>query len=465
MLFSSITFLYYFLPAVLTVYFLVPNAWKNGVILGASLLFYAWGEPRYVVLMVFSILLFYFCGLGIGASSGKRGKRGWLLVSVAVSLAVLGLFKYADFFIDTVHAATGVSIPSLRLALPVGISFYTFQCLSYTVDVYRGKAAVQKNLITFGAYVALFPQLIAGPIVRYVDVEKELRERRHSLDSFQNGLTRFLVGLSKKVLLADNLAVLVSLFRDAGDPSVVFYWMYALAFFLQIYFDFSGYSCMAIGLGEMLGFHFPENFRYPYLSRSITEFWRRWHISLGSWFRDYVYIPLGGNRVRTSRWILNVLTVWMLTGLWHGAGWNFVLWGLLYALFLILEKKTGFLKRLPALVQHAYVILVVMLGFVLFNARDLSQAVCDFTCLFGFGGIPFVTEETLYYLKSYTVLFLLGIFGATPAAKEVWRKLETGRRTASLAAWLKPAGLLLLLMLSTAYLVDGSFSPFLYFRF
>ena len=465
MLFSSIPFLYYFLPAVIAVYFLSPAFLKNGVLLLASLLFYGWGEPKYVFLMCFSILLFYFCGLGMNACNTNRGKKVYLALSVAVSLTILGIFKYADFFIGNINAVTGLSLPFLRLALPVGVSFYTFQCLSYTIDLYRGKAEVQKNLITFGAYVALFPQLIAGPIVRYVDIEREFKERKHSLDQFLHGLSRFLAGLAKKVLIADNLAVLIALFRDSGDPSVLFYWMYALAFFLQIYFDFSGYSCMAIGLGEMFGFHFPENFNYPYLSRSVTEFWRRWHISLGSWFRDYVYIPLGGNRVKPSRWIFNVLTVWMLTGLWHGAGWNFVLWGLLYAFFLILEKKTGFLEKLPDFLKHTYVILVVMLGFVLFNAADFKGAITDFSGLLGLGDLPFVTGETLYYLKSYGVLFLIAILGATPVPKNLWKSFEDGKKTGLFGAVLKPVGMLLLLLVTTAYLVDGSFSPFLYFRF
>ena len=331
MLFSSISFLYYFLPGVLLVYFLVPRWGKNAVLLLASLIFYGWGEPKLLGLMVFTILLFYGCGLAIGAARRQRQKKLWLTVSVAISLLLLGLFKYADFFIGSFNAATGLSVPLLKLALPVGISFYTFQCLSYTIDVYRGNVAPQRNVVSFGAYVALFPQLIAGPIVRYVDVARELENRTHSWENLRLGLRRFLVGLGKKVLLADNFALLAKLFRESGEPSVLFYWMYAVAFTLNIYFDFSGYSDMAIGLGRMLGFHFIENFNYPYLSKSVAEFWRRWHMSLGSWFRDYVYIPLGGNRVKPTRWVFNILVVWMLTGLWHGAAWNFVLWGLLFA--------------------------------------------------------------------------------------------------------------------------------------
>jgi len=465
MLFSSIPFLFYFLPAVLIVYFLVPRRWKNAVLLLFSLAFYAWGEPRYVILMVFSIGLFFGCGWAIGRCREKKWKKFWLTVSAVLSLALLGIFKYADFFIGSFNSATGLSIPLLRLALPIGISFYTFQCLSYTIDVYRGTAQVQKNIISFGAYVALFPQLIAGPIVRYVDVARELDSRTHSWEDAFLGTRRFLVGLAKKVLIADNFALLMKLFRESSQPSVLFYWMYAIAFMLNIYFDFSGYSDMAIGLGRVFGFRFIENFNYPYLSRSVGEFWRRWHMSLGSWFRDYVYIPLGGNRVGKGRWVFNTFVVWMLTGLWHGAAWNFVLWGLLYAVFLLLEKFVPALLKLPDLLRRGYVLLVVLLGFVLFNAVDLAQAGQDFAGLFGFGGVPLVSGETLYYLRSYGVLFVVGIVGATPLVKSFANRLSAGERTSKIAAVLEPVALVLLLLICAAYLVDGSFSPFLYFRF
>ena len=328
MVFSSIPFLYYFLPAVMAVYFLVPDRLKNTVLLLSSLVFYGWGEPRLLALMLFTIVLFYGCGLAMEQSEKKKF---WLTVSVVISLALLGLFKYADFFIASINTATGLSLPLLRLALPVGISFYTFQCLSYTIDVYRGRVPAQRNILSFGAYVALFPQLIAGPIVRYTDIARELESREHSWETFSLGLRRFLVGLGKKVILADNFALLLRIFRESSEPSVLFYWMYAIGFTLNIYFDFSGYSDMAIGLGRIFGFHFLENFDYPYLSKSVTEFWRRWHISLGSWFRDYVYIPLGGSRCSRGKWVRNILIVWLLTGAWHGAAWNIVLWGLLYA--------------------------------------------------------------------------------------------------------------------------------------
>ena len=465
MLFSSIPFLFYFLPIVMLLYFLVPFKLKNAVLLLASLVFYAWGEPKYVVLMVFSILLFFFCGLAIGKARRKKWQKIWLTVSVVCSLALLGVFKYADFFIDSFNAATGLSLPLLRLALPIGISFYTFQCLSYTIDVYRGTAAVQKNVISFGTYVSLFPQLIAGPIVRYVDVARELETRTHSWENMALGLRRFLVGLAKKILIANTLGELTNLFRASGEKSVLFYWIYAIAFALHIYFDFSGYSDMAIGLGRVFGFHFIENFNYPYLSRSVAEFWRRWHMSLGSWFRDYVYIPLGGNRVSRGRWVFNTLVVWMLTGLWHGAAWNFVLWGLLYAVFLMIEKWVPAIGKLPVVLRRIYVLLVVVLGFVLFNAADMNQAASDIAGMFGFGGVPLVSTETLYYLRSYGVVLILALIGSTPVVRDLAKRLASGARTARLTAVLEPVVLAVLLLLCTGYLVDGSFNPFLYFRF
>ena len=459
MVFSSIPFLYYFLPAVLAVYFLTPRKGKNAVLLLASLIFYGWGELRLLPLMAFTILLCYVCGLGIERS--RKRKKRWLLASIVISVGLLGVFKYADFFIGSLNTVTGLKIPLLHLALPVGISFYTFQCLSYTIDVYRGSVPAQKNLINFGAYVALFPQLIAGPIVRYADIARELEHREHSWDNAAAGLRRFLVGLGKKVILADNFALLIRLFRQSGEKSVLFYWMYAVAFTLNIYFDFSGYSDMAIGLGRVLGFHFVENFNYPYLSGSVTEFWRRWHISLGSWFRDYVYIPMGGSRVSRWRWVLNILTVWMLTGLWHGAAWNFVLWGLLFAALLLAEKWIPVLQRLPGVLRHGYVLLAVVLSFVLFNADSLAQAGQDFAGLFGFGSLSLTSAETLYYLKSYAVLFVLGILGSTPVVKNAARRIDGTKAGVVLEA----AAMLALLIVCTAYLVDGSFSPFLYFRF
>ena len=461
MLFSSIPFLFYFLPAVLILYFLVPRKLKNAVLLVFSLVFYAWGEPKYIFLMIATIGLFFGCGLAIEKAKTKPMKKLWLTVSVVVSLGLLAVFKYADFILGSVNAVAGTDIPLLKLALPIGISFYTFQCLSYTIDVYRGDCPAQRNIVSFGAYVSLFPQLIAGPIVRYVDVARELNSRTHSWEKVSLGLRRFLAGLAKKILLANSFGQLTVIFRNSDEKSVLFYWIYAIAFMLQIYFDFSGYSDMAIGLGKIFGFNFLENFDYPYLSKSISEFWRRWHMSLGRWFRDYVYIPLGGNRVKPARWVFNVLMVWLLTGLWHGAAWNFVLWGLLYALFLLVEKWVPAIHKLPSFLRHIYVLLVVMLGFVLFNAADLNQALSDIGGLFGIGGMPLVTTQTLYYLRSYAVLFVVGIVGATPLVKTLTCKLTEKKWGVYLELVLMAAALLI----CTAYLVDGSFNPFLYFRF
>ena len=461
MLFSSIPFLFYFLPLVIGIYFLVPKCLKNTVLLISSLVFYAWGEPKYALLMIASILLFYLCGLAIGKAKKNSWKKAWLTVSVAVSLSLLAIFKYADFFIGSFNAVTGLSLPLLKLALPIGISFYTFQCLSYTIDVYRGNVPAQKNPISFGAYVALFPQLIAGPIVRYIDVARQLEARAHSWDDFALGIRRFLVGLGKKILLADNFALLMKIFRESNEKSALFYWMYAIAFTLNIYFDFSGYSDMAIGLGRIFGFRFIENFNYPYLSKSIAEFWRRWHMSLGSWFRDYVYIPLGGNRVSKPRWVINILAVWMLTGLWHGAAWNFVLWGLLFAGVLLLEKWVPALQKLPAFLRHIYALLIVVISFVLFNAESMTQFSGDLAGMFGLGGVDAVNQTTLYYLGSYLPLFAVGIVGATPLARNTAAKVYQTR----VGQILEPVILILLFLICVGYLVDGSFSPFLYFRF
>ncbi len=461
MLFSSIPFLYYFLPAVMLCYFLAPKGLKNAVLLVFSLIFYGWGEPKYVFLMLMTITAFYICGLAIHRAKQLFWKKVWLYLSVVVGVGFLAVFKYVDFFIHSFNKATGLSISLLRLALPVGISFYTFQSLSYTIDVYRGNVPAQKNPINFAAYVTLFPQLIAGPIVRYADVAKELDNRAHNWGNITYGVRRFLVGLGKKILVADQFALFIRMFRQSPEPSVLFYWLYAVAFMLNVYFDFSGYSDMAIGLGRIFGFHFNENFNYPYISRSVTEFWRRWHMSLGSWFRDYVYIPMGGNRVRKPRWVLNILTVWLLTGLWHGAAWNFVLWGLLFAVLLLAEKWIPSLQKMPIFFKHLYVLLIICVSFVLFNANDLPQAGKDLMGMFGFGGVPVITGQTLYYLRSFGILFVFGILGATPLVKRTAERLENTR----VGRILEPIILLCLLLLCTAYLVDGSFSPFLYFRF
>ena len=461
MLFSGIPFLYYFLPCVLILYFLMPKSLKNGVLLLSSLVFYAWGEPRYVILMIGAIVLFYSFGLAIGASTKGWLRKLWLSAAIVTGCILLGVFKYADFALDNWNELTGMSVPLLRLALPIGISFYTFQCISYAVDVYREDVQPQRNLIHFGTYVALFPQLIAGPIVRYVDVASELNDRQSKWEDVARGLGLFLLGLGKKVLLANPLGELTSLFRQSGEQSVLFYWLYAVAFMLHIYFDFAGYSEMAIGLGRIFGFRFPRNFDYPYISRSITEFWRRWHMTLGGWFRDYVYIPLGGNRVGKLKWLRNILAVWLLTGLWHGAAWNFVVWGLLFAACLLAEKFLP-LQKLPNVLRHIYVLLIVCISFVIFNAQDLTQAGRDLAGMFGGLGLPLVSTPAVYYLRSYGILLLAGIIGATPLPYKLFTRCAE-RWPAT--AWLLPVGSLVLLLVCTAYLVDGSFNPFLYFRF
>ena len=421
MLFSSIPFLYYFLPAVLLAYFAAPRRAKNAVLLLFSLLFYAWGEPKYIVFMVASILQGYCFGRLLEKyHADKRRSKLCLTASVLFSLLLLGYCKYADFFLESFNAVTGLSVPLLRVTLPIGISFYTFQILSYVVDVYRGTVRAQ----------------------------------------------RFVLGLAKKVLLANVLYQLITVYKQSSQPSVLFTWMYAVAYTLHIYFDFSGYSDMAIGLGQIFGFRFAENFNYPYISRSITEFWRRWHMSLGTWFRDYVYIPLGGNRVPAGRRFFNILVVWMLTGLWHGAAWNFVLWGLFFALLLLVEKAflLGRLQNAGAL-SHVYTLLLVVLSFVIFDAGSIPEAFSRLGALFGAGGLPFATAETLYYLRSFAVVFAVAVIGATPLPARLAARLADGGMGSRVMTVASPLVLAALLAVITAYLVDGSFNPFLYFRF
>lgn len=440
MLFSSITFLYYFLPCVLFLYFIVPQRLKNTVLLISSLFFYAWGEPYYVLFMLGSICVGYLTGLGIEKYQDTPRAKWILAASVTLHVVVLFGFKVSE-------------------SLPIGISFYTFQVISYMADVYRRDVPAQKNVLDFATYVSMFPQLIAGPIVRYADIEKQLKNREHSIENAAYGIKRFVLGLSKKVLLANTLGELCEIFRASNDKSILFYWMYAVAFALHVYFDFSGYSDMAIGLGRMMGFRYQENFNYPYISKSITEFWRRWHISLGSWFRDYVYIPLGGNRVNKSRYLFNILLVWALTGLWHGGAWNFVVWGLYFAVLLMIEKL-WLLKGLEKhkVLGHIYAIITVVVGFVIFDATSLGQAWEYIGAMFGFGTVPMVSAEAVYYLKSYAVIYMVSILGATPLVKSIATRIKK-------ADYFEPILLLGLLIAVTAFLVDGSFNPFLYFRF
>ncbi len=464
MLFSSINVLFYFLPAVIILYIAAPKKLKNLVLLISSLFFYFWGEKLLVLLFAFTIFLGWISGLLLEKTEKKPLRKLILVISVVIDLGLLGYYKYADFFIENVNAVFRTSIPLLKIALPIGISFYTFQLLSYTVDVYRRDVPAQKNLIDLAAYVAMFPQLIAGPIVRYADVEGSLKVRTHSLDKVSEGIRRFIIGLGKKVLLANAFGEICTAFRSASEPSVLYYWIYAFAYCLQIYFDFSGYSDMAIGLGKLFGFEFMENFNYPFISSSITEFWRRWHISLGSWFRDYVYIPLGGNRCKKGRQLFNILVVWMLTGLWHGAEWNFVFWGIFYAILLTVEKL-GFKKILDKnkLLGHIYVVIATLFGFMLFNSSSLSQYADDIINMFAFRALPFANIESLYALRSCGFMLIIGIIGATPLPSYLMKK--AGEKGGFAIGIIKIIGLLLILIVVTAYLVDGSFNPFLYFRF
>ncbi len=466
MLFSSISFLYFFLPAVLILYLIAPRVLKNTVLLVSGLIFYAWGEPRYVVIMVISVLVGYVFGLLIEKFRGKRAAKLFMILSVCVDLGFLVYFKYADFFIDNFNAATGLSVPLLRLALPIGISFYTFQILSYTVDVYRADVPAQRNPVNLGAYIAMFPQLIAGPIVRYSDVERELRERKHTLEKVYQGIIRFLIGLGKKILIANALGELCETFKASDEKTVLFYWLYAVAFSLHIYFDFSGYSDMAIGLGKIFGFTFMENFDYPYISRSVTEFWRRWHRSLGQWFRDYVYIPLGGNRVSVAKHLRNIFIVWFLTGFWHGADWNFIVWGLYFAVLLTVEKLfLGKYLNRSRILSRVYVLFLIAISFVIFNAAGMGEALRYIGGMFGIGTRGIAGSEWLYYLTSYAPVMAAAAVGATPVPKLIVKKLSESKAGKLVTDILTPVFAVVIIVLCTAYLVDGSFNPFLYFRF
>ena len=487
MLFSSVSFIYYFLPAFLALYFLAGRfvasvKGRNAILLLASLFFYFAGEPVYILILLFSSAVDYFHGRYIGSHMGTVGARAALVSSIIINVGLLSFFKYSDFFIQNVNGLFNGDIKPLGLALPLGISFYTFQTMSYTIDVYRGRVPSQKSFLDFAAYVTMFPQLVAGPIVRYQTVAEELERRSSSMEKFAYGAGRFIIGLSKKALIANSLGQLSQSAAGgaaSGEPSVLLYWMGTVSFMLQIYFDFSGYSDMAIGLGKIMGFSFPENFRYPFTARSVTDFWRRWHITLGSWFRDYVYIPLGGSRVPAFRWAFNVLFVWFLTGFWHGAGWNFILWGLYFAVFLCLEKFVlhYFLGKW-AVTDRIYTLFVLVFSFAIFDSVDLSlipQRIggmlgmgCSFT---GNGAalLPLFNQYALYYLKSYGVLLLVSMAAATPLGAALYARLSAkacgslGIKRALCVG--EPILLGALLLLCTAYIVDSSFNPFLYFRF
>ena len=466
MLFSSIPFIYCFLPCVLIMYFIAPRRLKNLVLLVTSLVFYGWGEPVYLFLMLASVLVGYASGILIEKYKGQKKAEFIRTAGVLISFSFLGYFKYADFFIESFNSATGLSVPLLSVALPIGISFYTFQISSYIIDVYKGDVKAQKSFVRLACYVTMFSQLIAGPIVRYSDIAESLAHRTHSAEKFSLGVRRFAFGLAKKILLANQLGEIGTLFRESQEKSTVFFWLYAIAYSLQIYFDFSGYSDMAIGLGHFFGFSFNENFNYPFISKSITEFWRRWHITLGSWFRDYVYIPLGGNKVKKSIWLINILVVWAFTGLWHGADWNFVIWGVYFSVFLVLEKLflLEHLKKSKVL-SRVYLLFFVLISFIIFNSTSLAQIKTDLAWMFCVGDLPFSSAEAVYYLKSYAVLLVVALIGATPLCKNIANKIgasEKGRKALNI---LEPVTAFALILLSTAYLVDGSFNPFLYFRF
>lgn len=465
MLFSSITFLYCFLPCVLLMYFVAPDRMKNLVLLLSSLFFYGWGEPKFLVFMLVSVTQSYIAALLIERFFKTKIAKLAFVLSAVASLGLLAYCKYADFFIENFNVLTGLSVPLLKVALPVGISFYTFQILSYVIDVYRGDVPAQRNFIDLAMYIAMFPQLIAGPIVRYSDIAKSLKGRKTTVEDASMGMVRFSVGLAKKILLANSAALIVSEFKAFSEKTVLFYWLYAAAYMLHIYFDFSGYSDMAIGLGRIFGFRFSENFNYPYISASITEFWRRWHISLGGWFRDYLYIPLGGNRVKPLRHIFNIVVVWAATGFWHGASWNFILWGLLYAVLLLFEKYVLPPKFRFAVPMHIYTLLFIVLGFVLFDSASVGEALQCFKAMFGLAGIPAANTASLYYFRSNLVLLLVAVIGATPLPKRIYEKIGETAVGGRILGVLTPSAAVASVAVCTAYLIDGSFNPFVYFRF
>lgn len=472
MVFSSTLFLFVYLPVVLLIYYIAPLKWRNVILFVFSLFFYGWGEPVYVFLMVFMIMLDYFFGRLIEKNRtnpdhavGMKHARVWLVTSIVINIGILFLFKYLDFVIENLKQIPGLSgLHPLGLVMPIGISFYTFQKMSYIIDVYRGDSHAQKNYIKFGTYVTMFPQLIAGPIIKYKDVDQQLSKRGHTTDRFADGVTIFVIGLAKKVLLANSIGVLWDTYKAVGieNLSVTGAWMAALAFSFQIYFDFSGYSDMAVGLGRMFGFEFMKNFNYPYIADSITDFWRRWHISLSTWFKEYLYIPLGGNRKGKWRNILNLLIVWAVTGIWHGAAWNFLLWGLYYAVLLILEKL-WLLKRMekwPHIFRHIYTLILVVIGWAIFACDSLKMCMTMISRMFGFGGNGMIQTQDVYYLVSYALILLILCISSAPVMVNLYRKLSV-----NVQQILTPVLLLLGLILSTAVIVDSTYNPFLYFRF
>ncbi len=462
MVFTSISFIYYFLPLLLICYFVVPKKFRNIILLMFSVLFYFYGEPKYILLMLIEVLISYVVGLLID----KYKSKNILIIGIFIHVLLFGIFKYFNFVIINVNNLFHSNLNLLNVVLPIGISFYTFQIISYEIDVYNKKVNVQSNILKYFLYVFLFPQLIAGPIVRYQDVNNEIDNRNVTFEMFANGLRRFIIGLSKKVIIANNLGELCNIYLNLGDKSVLFTWIFAISYMLQIYFDFSGYSDIAIGLGKMLGFNFPENFNYPYMAKSITDFWRRWHMTLSSWFRDYVYIPLGGNKKGVLKQIRNILIVWSLTGLWHGASWNFIVWGLYFGILLILEKfiLKKYFSNVPKFIKGIYTLFLVMISFVIFQGDNLSNDFNIIKGLFGLNGELFINNVTLYYLKGYVLFIVLGVISSTNYVKNLVIKISNGKGK-KIINILEPIYLLILLIIVTMYLIDSSYNPFLYFRF
>lgn len=469
MVFSSIVFLYIFLPIMLIIYFIVPNKFKNAVMIAASLIFFAWGEIRYIFIMLLLAVMDYICGKKINQYwENKKKKRLFLFIDVSVNLLILFFFKYADFIIGNINNITHLNIPLLHIPLPIGVSFNTFQSLSYIIDVYRGTVKYEKSFYNYLAYTTLFPQIIAGPIVRYENVDEELENKKISIDNFNVGIKRFIIGLGKKVLIANNIGALWNLIEtgDYGNLTFVLAWFGIVAFALQIYFDFSGYSDMAIGLAKIFGMDFNENFNLPYISKSITEFWRRWHITLSSFFKDYVYIPLGGNRVSFVKWLRNIFVVWFLTGLWHGASWNYILWGLYFALLLLIEKKV-LKKRLEKhrVLSHVYTLFFVIISFVIFKNESIVELKKHLIGMFNFANYKLFDSTVLYYLKSYAILILVSVLASTPLLKNIAKNLSKRKVLKNFSIILEPALIIILLVISTSSLISSTYNPFLYFRF
>ena len=460
MIFSSIPFIFFFFPLFLIIYYLVPFKLKNYVLLVFSLFFYAWGEPVYVFLMIVSCLINYIAGLLIEKFENK--KKLWLILSIIINLALIGFFKYANFLIENINTIFNLNINDLDIALPIGISFFTFQTMSYVIDVYRKEVKVSHNFFTFSTYVSMYPQLIAGPIVRYETVEQELEKRTINFDGYSKGLIRFLEGLFKKVLIANTVGFLWSVISANEMNSVLTAWLGIISFSLQIYFDFSGYSDMAIGMGKMLGFNYLENFNYPYIATSITDFWRRWHISLSSWFRDYVYIPLGGSRCKKIINIRNILVVWMLTGIWHGASWNFIIWGLYFGIILIIEKFVlkKYLEKLPKILKHLYAIILIIIGWLIFAFDDMTLLSSYMKQLLGIGS-NFIDNNFMFYLTNYGLIILFGIIFSTPIYKKIKEKFSNNTIFKILVLIIY----LILFVITLSFIVSDTYNPFLYFRF